>query len=122
MRINSYKTIRIGLSYDETEKAFWWKPDIIFAVDDCTCIYYAGSGMFAVDVKPPAQPPVSLQELPSYYDAIQVLFDKNKKVIAFTWIGEIAGTNTIVGEFKGRSGIDSLPPEIISALIAQCQK
>lgn len=64
----------------------------------------------------------SLKDLSSPYDALQILFDSNQKVIAFGWIGEGIGTPNITGKSLERSGIQYLSPEILSALLERCKR
>ena len=90
----------IGMSRDEAQQRLG-KPAGEIAVGTCACAYYESWPSPHGDPVTITSPRVqSVSELPTFYDATQMLFDKEDKLVAYNWNGEGLYTYTKDGEFR----------------------
>ncbi len=86
----------------DVQAMFGQEPDYYCRFGRSEIWYYAGPGLFTADF--PADTPENganyenLNELPDVYDYVQIAFDENGNVVAYTWIGE-----TYTVEYRGGS-------------------
>ena len=99
-RIRANGELLIGMSEDEAEQVYGEAAGEI-AVGTCACAYYEPwPSLFGEPVAITSPRVQSISELPTFYDAMQMLFDKDGKLIAYDWNGECIYTRTVDGEFR----------------------
>jgi hypothetical protein len=98
----SYKQLQIGMPRSKVQALFGREPDYHCRVGRSEIWYYRAPGHFTGDF--PAGTPESgtlyqeAGELPDVYDHVQLAFDEDGNLVAYTWIGE---THTV--EYRGGS-------------------
>jgi len=95
---------------------FGQEPDYYCRFGRSEIWYYAAPGTFTGDF--PADTPESgatyerLSELPDVYDHVQMAFDENANLTAYTWIGETYTVEYRGGSVRG-THFRLLPPGVL---------
>lgn len=109
--LRDYRQLRIGLSKDEVTDVFGKEPAHVCRIDGIEIWYLPRNrGAFSkVEEELPSHV-TEFQKIPYVYDSVQVAFDRQNRVCAFTWNGETDVVRTVNGIYPGDS-IASLPVE-----------
>jgi hypothetical protein len=111
--LNSYRQLRIGMSLSEVQRLFGPTPVYHCRTGGSVIWYFAGPGSF--NRKFPEDSPEAgsllsdATQLPNVYDHVQIAFDANDRLSAFTWIGETYTVEYSGGSVRG-SHFKLLPP------------
>jgi len=106
-KIRRYEKLEIGQSREQC-RSLLGEPWLEVRIGDCTCEYYSIPfwkdvlfGSSTKHVMTGKTEVDAIRELPSEYEALQLLFDKDGKLIAYDWIGESLHTYTVDGPRDG---------------------
>jgi len=107
-KIRRYEKLEIGQSREQC-RSWFGKPWLEVRIGTCTCEYYSITFWKDVLLGSSTKQHVmtgkveleAIRELPSEYEAVQLLFDKEGKLIAYDWIGESLHTYTVTGPRDG---------------------
>lgn len=109
----SYSRLEFGMSKDDVRALFGRDPDFDCRYKSYEIWYYRAPGFFAdkfdnVKLSRGATVP-SLRDLPDVYDHVQLAFDAQGRLHAYTWIGESYTVQSKNGSACG-SHLAKLPP------------
>jgi len=119
-KIRRYEKLEMGQSREQC-RSWFGHPWLEVRIGDCTCEYYSipfwKDVLFGSSTKQHVMTGTTdvdaIRELPSEYEALQLLFDKDGKLIAYDWIGESLRTYTVAGP---RDGSFDDSAEVLAAL------
>ncbi len=110
----NYKALRIGMSKTEVQVLFGNTPDYACRFSKSEIWYYRAPGWFtrAFPENTPERGTLyqNIADLPDVYDHVQLAFDSNSQLTAFTWIGESYTVESGSGSVKG-SHLKNLKPD-----------
>ena len=100
-----YNTIELGVTAEGVESLFRHPFDLTCSYRNCTIGYMSRSSLPNEDPSEWDSNKLiqSIDQIPSFYDNAQFLFNKEGKLIAYTWNGEELDIHTVIGDINGSS-------------------
>lgn len=92
-----YKNTHIGDTMSATKERIG-QPAATVSVGTCSCLYYPNSNE-QVRIDSGITSVESIEKLPWIYGALQLLFDKSGKLVAYDWNGETVSMYTKDGKY-----------------------
>jgi hypothetical protein len=117
-----YNRIVMSMSESDVIRVLEREPSLVIKIGTCRCLYFEGRDFAAGTVNPvdPLKEVACLSELPWFYAAIEVLLDKESRVLAYTWAGEETKIYTISGNLDG-SALREIPAKFSVQHCAACE-
>ncbi len=105
------------MSHLEVRELFDRPPDHVCVYRELEIAYYSRGGLSAKNpnARSLSASAQSKEEIAWWYDAVQLLFNKEGKLIAFAWNGEGLVIKTMEGQFPGGS-LQALDDEVLQKL------
>lgn len=114
--LGAYRLLRIGMTVPEVQSLFGGEPVYHCRFGRSAIWYYVQNNRFAGTFPPDTPAAGSLYEdsakLPDVYDHVQIAFDENGKLVAYTWIGETNSVEYSGGSVRG-THFKHLPPGVL---------
>ncbi|MCU0713854.1 MAG: hypothetical protein MUC43_17485 [Pirellula sp.] len=101
----AYDKLQFGMSKSDVQHLFGVKPAYHCMLGEYEIWYIRDSGFFTKDfpeeVREPGAKHQSASDLPDAFGYVQLAFDRDDNLFAFTWIGETFSVESVAGTAKG---------------------
>jgi hypothetical protein len=101
----NYERLALGHPFSEVLDMMGSQPDYEYQYASFRIAYYRAPSIFRGDTDmigyAHGQVVATLEELPYLYDCVQLAFNSNNVLVAYTWIGETYTVEAIGGSVKG---------------------
>ncbi len=101
----AYNQLQLGMSKSQVRRLFNRGPDYECKLRSSDIWYVGAPDFLAGDFSDVTDPPGSIfnstKQLPDVYDHVQLAFDSDDRLHAFTWIGETYTIESTTGSISG---------------------
>jgi hypothetical protein len=101
----AYDQLQLGMAKSDVQHLFGVKPSYHCMLGEYEIWYIRDSGFFTKDfpenVSEPGAMYQSASEIPDTFGYVQLAFDRDDKLFAFTWIGETFYVESRAGKVNG---------------------